>query len=358
LEAGLRAGEARLPIPATCQRPDLADSTRSKKGRLKFRAAPAEEQRFTRGTWRGAVGNANRRHFLMRRSHLVLVLAALALAAAPAGAETIDFEDLLATDDPAQTLSEEYAHLGVHFSTSDDGATWSGLSGGDPGQWQLDGSNGAAFLGFDGSSYSALVYFDEPVQDLQLDVARGKGSVWSSDFFMLAGFRNSAMVEVARVFLGDVNSWTTLTMSVEVDKIFMYGVGFPGYRFGVDNLRWAGEESIELLGVEIDIRPDSETNPINPKSRGVVPVVLYGADDFDVTEVDVDTLAFGPGEAGVAHRNGPHLDDVDADGHLDLIIHHRMASTGIGSEDVEACLWGETLDGLEFEGCDAVTPVP
>jgi hypothetical protein len=90
----------------------------------------------------------------------------------------------------------------------------------------------------------------------------------------------------------------------------------------------------------------------------VVPVVLYGADDFDVTEIDASTLAFGPGEAAVTRRNGPHFDDVDADGHLDLLVHHRIASTGIGSGDVEACLRGETLDGLAFEGCDAMTPVP
>ena len=295
---------------------------------------------------------------MMQRSRLILILAILALAAAPIGAETIDFEDLPAANDPAQTLDEEYAHLGVHFSTSDDGTTWSGLSGGDPGQWQLEGSSGATFLGFDGSSYSVQAYFDEPVQEFQIDVARGMGAFWYYDTVTLAGFRNSAVVDVDQIYLSDVNRWTTLSMSVEVDRIYVYGIGIPGYRFGVDNLRWAGEEVVEVLGVEIDIRPDSETNPINPKSRGVVPVVLYGADDFDVTAVDASTLAFGPGEAGVAHRKGPHFDDVDADGYLDLIVHHRTASSGIASGDVEACLLGETLGGLAFEGCDAVTPVP
>jgi hypothetical protein len=294
----------------------------------------------------------------MRRSNFLLVLAALALTAAPIGAETIDFEDLVAANDPAQTLTEEYAHLGVHFSTTDDGATWSGLSGGDPGQWQLEGSNGAAFLGFDGSSYSARVYFDEPVQEFQLDVARGEGAVWSYDVFMLVGFRKGALADIAHVYLGYVNSWTTVSMSVEVDQIFLYGLGFPGYRFGIDNLRWVGEESSGVFSVEIDIRPESETNPINPTSRGVVPVVLYGADDFDVTEIDASTLAFGPGEAAVAPRNRPHFDDLDADGYLDLLVHHRIASAGIGRGDVEACLRGETLDGLAFEGCDGVTPVP
>lgn len=294
----------------------------------------------------------------MRCSSFFLVLSALALAAAPVAAETIDFEDLPAANDPAQTLDAEYADLGVYFSTTDDGATWSGLSGGDPGQWQLEGSNGPAFLGFDGSSYSAEIYFDEPVREFQLDVARGDGAPWFFDLFVLEGFREGAVVGVAEVYLGGVNSWTTLSMSAEVDTVFLYGWGLQGHRFGVDNLRWAGEGGSSVLSVEVDIRPDSESNPVNVTSRGVVPVVLYGASDFDVTTIDASTLAFGPGEAKVAHRKGPHTGDVDADGQLDLLLHFRIRSTGLGSGDVEACLHGETLGGMAFEGCDTVTPVP
>ena len=108
---------------------------------------------------------------------------------------------------------------------------------------------------------------------------------------------------------------------------------------------------------DFGLRPDSEKNPIKLGSRGVVPVVLYGEVDFAVEDVDVDTLAFGPDASSIAHRNGPHFDDIDGDGLLDMILHHRIADTGLTAYDVEACLNGQTIDGASFEGCDDVTPV-
>jgi hypothetical protein len=44
--------------------------------------------------------------------------------------------------------------------------------------------------------------------------------------------------------------------------------------------------------VKIDIEPGSDGNPINPKSRGVIPVAILGSDTFEVADVDVTTLAF------------------------------------------------------------------
>ncbi len=110
--------------------------------------------------------------------------------------------------------------------------------------------------------------------------------------------------------------------------------------------------------VSIDIKPGSDPNSINTFANGVIPVAILGSDTFDVSDVDVTTLAFGPAGAAPTHKAGGHLADVNDDGLTDLVSHYRTQETGIVFGDADTCLTGQTNDGTPLIGCDALNTVP
>ena len=106
--------------------------------------------------------------------------------------------------------------------------------------------------------------------------------------------------------------------------------------------------------VAIDIKPGSNPNTINLKSKGVVPVAVLTTDGFDAGNIKPETVLFAGAEP-VRWR----LCDVDDDGDDDLLFHFKTQElVELDQNSTEATLTGETSDGNEITGSDDVRIVP
>ena len=110
-------------------------------------------------------------------------------------------------------------------------------------------------------------------------------------------------------------------------------------------------------GVSMHIKPGETPNDINFESKGKVPVAILTTDSFDASQVDWDSVLFGPDGAAKSHAMG-HVKDVDDDGDLDLLLHFNTQDTGIQCGDTEATLTGELSSGEPIIGTDTINTVP
>jgi hypothetical protein len=131
----------------------------------------------------------------------------------------------------------------------------------------------------------------------------------------------------------------------------------------------------ENLGrVGFDIKPGSCPNPLNVKSKGVLPAAIMGTENLDVTQVDPDTLRLrlkGTEEplvpplrwalADVGEPFAPFIGKEDCfqdcldcscpDGYLDLVFHFdtQEVVAALGEVNDEDCLVMEIIGNLKEE---------
>lgn len=138
---------------------------------------------------------------------------------------------------------------------------------------------------------------------------------------------------------------------------------------------------VKPLPVDLDIHPGSCPNPLNVDKKGVTPVAIAGTEDFDVTQVDPDTLllkkaaedGFGVSPLRWAYEDAviPYdlekewdryscLEYYEGDGFLDLTLKFRTQAIALLLGEVEdgdellLHLTGNLYDGTPIAGEDVV----
>ncbi len=163
------------------------------------------------------------------------------------------------------------------------------------------------------------------------------------------------------IFYGAAGTEADALAAINAVGATVYSLGQPsvlgGPDLGTPNTFIFAYRRVLELG--IDIKPGSFPNSIKLSNNGVVPVAILSTTTFDATTVDPDTVCFGDAEAPLerdcseAHGTG-HIEDVNGDLLLDLVLHYETGETGIDLGDITACLTGQTFGGQDVAGCDSV----
>jgi hypothetical protein len=119
--------------------------------------------------------------------------------------------------------------------------------------------------------------------------------------------------------------------------------------------------------IAVDIKPGSDRNPINLKSKGVLPVAIVSTEDVFAPDIDVDEWLFG--DPDLMNTGGipveplrTSVEDVSGDGIMDLTLKfsvQELVENGVlGPDSLQGRLAGY-VDGVpQFIGRDSIGLVP
>ncbi|GAI42690.1 unnamed protein product, partial [marine sediment metagenome] len=123
------------------------------------------------------------------------------------------------------------------------------------------------------------------------------------DFDPAEGFGGDMFVIGKSSFDQPVLLWRVSPDGRATEFATLSGLAPRGLTFGPDGAMYVGEyisQSREVIisrimsytprEVAIDIEPTSCPNPLNVRSRGVLPVAILGSEDFGVTTIDVASI--------------------------------------------------------------------
>ena len=114
-----------------------------------------------------------------------------------------------------------------------------------------------------------------------------------------------------------------------------------------------------LLQINIDIKPGNDNlAPINPRSKGKIPVALLGSSEFVVRDVNTGKLTFGHTGDEASLSKCHEASDINGDIFPDMLCHFENQDAKFEPTDDEAILRGQLEDGRRFEGRSWLKVVP
>ncbi|MCV0401402.1 MAG: DUF642 domain-containing protein [Nitrosopumilus sp.] len=154
----------------------------------------------------------------------------------------------------------------------------------------------------------------------------------------------------------NINVWSTETFNVAAtasSTVIEFRAAGTSDRLGgnIDNV----SVTLSTAVIEIDIKPGSYPSSVSCKNdKGVVPVAVFGSDEFDASTIDVYTLELNRELVTESHGT-VHVEDINDDGFDDAVLHLEKAEVCDATEgyplkeESTATLSGESSTG-SFEG--------
>lgn len=108
----------------------------------------------------------------------------------------------------------------------------------------------------------------------------------------------------------------------------------------------------DVQQINIEVKPGNDAiAPINPRSKGKIPVALLSSVKFNAMNVDVSSLTFGAtGDEKSFSHCGQSGEDVNGDGRLDLVCHFENQVAGFEKGDLVGIVRGKMTWGTRIEG--------
>lgn len=158
-------------------------------------------------------------------------------------------------------------------------------------------------------------------------------TVYGTDFAV----ENNSLDDSVTQYIPDdpTQSWI-LTVTYANNDVYPDPVNLKFYSYGGIPVYLEKIETETDFEVEIDVKPGSDENVINLKSKGVVPVAVLTTDEFNADTLVPDYSISFAGASPVRST----LCDVDDDGDMDMLFHFRTQELDLDETSTEAELMG------------------